>query len=74
MEKRNITVTVDDEIYRHARVWAAEHDTSLSAVVQYMLSTLHTDWRARAFLKARIQVPAVKKPVAPHPPQENSTL
>ena len=37
---RNITVTVSDTIYRQARVWAAQRDTSVSAVVQYLLETL----------------------------------
>jgi hypothetical protein len=37
---RNITVTVSDETYRLARVWAAQRDTSVSAVVQYILQTL----------------------------------
>lgn len=37
---RNITVTIPDETYRYARVWAAERDTSVSAVVKYLLETL----------------------------------
>jgi hypothetical protein len=37
---RNITVTVSDQSYRQARVWAAQRDTSVSAVVQYLLQTL----------------------------------
>lgn len=65
---RNITVIVDDKVYRQARVWAAEHDTSVSAVVQYMLSTLRTDWRARAFLALKAESPETKKPLAPPPP------
>lgn len=35
---KNITVTVDDEIYHKARVWAAEHRTSVSAIVRRMLA------------------------------------
>ena len=34
---KNITVTVDDEIYRRARVRAAELDTSVSAQVKQFL-------------------------------------
>jgi len=34
---KNITVTVDDETYRRARVKAAQQDTSLSAVVRSFL-------------------------------------
>jgi hypothetical protein len=37
---KNITVTIPDEAYRNARVWAAQRDTSISAVVQYLLITL----------------------------------
>ena len=37
---KNITVTVDDEIHRRARIKAAERDTSVSAVVREFL----TDW------------------------------
>ena len=36
----NITVRVPDETYRRARIWAAQHDTSVSAVVNYLLETL----------------------------------
>ena len=35
---KNITVTVDDETYRRARVRAAELDTSVSAVVRDYLN------------------------------------
>lgn len=34
---KNITVTVDDEVYRKARVRAAEADTSVSALVRDFL-------------------------------------
>ena len=61
---RNITVTVADEVYTQARVWAAQHNTTVSAVVQYMLSTLRTDWRPKAFIAARAANPSVRKPVA----------
>jgi hypothetical protein len=37
---KNITVTVDDETYRRARVKAAELDTSLSALVRRFLVDL----------------------------------
>jgi uncharacterized protein YdaU (DUF1376 family) len=37
---KNITVTVDDEIYRRARVKAAERDTSVSALVKNFLAEL----------------------------------
>ncbi len=39
---KNITVTVDDETYRLARVIAAERDTSVSAMVKEFLSDIAT--------------------------------
>jgi post-segregation antitoxin (ccd killing protein) len=35
---KNITVTVDDETYRRARIKAAEKDTSVSALVRQFLT------------------------------------
>lgn len=37
---KNITVTVDDETYRRARIKAAERDTSISALVKHFLTEL----------------------------------
>jgi hypothetical protein len=37
---KNITVSVPDEVYRHARVAAAQHDTSVSALVVAYLERL----------------------------------
>ena len=37
---RNITVTVDDDTYRRARIKAAERDTSVSALVARFLTEL----------------------------------
>jgi hypothetical protein len=37
---KNITVTVDDETYRRARIKAAEQDTSVSALVKRFLLEL----------------------------------
>jgi hypothetical protein len=45
---RNITVTVSDETYTQARVWAAQRDTSVSGVVSYLLQTLPGIQRAAA--------------------------
>ena len=35
---RNITVSVEDEVYHRARMWAAERRTSVSAMVRQMLA------------------------------------
>lgn len=37
---KNITVSLDDETYRRARVIAAERDTSVSALVKQFLAEL----------------------------------
>jgi plasmid stability protein len=37
---KNITVSVDDETYRRARIRAAEQDTSVSALVKRFLTEL----------------------------------
>ncbi len=42
---RNITVSVDDETYRQARIRAAEMDTSVSALVRDYLQELTTESR-----------------------------
>ena len=40
---KNITVTVDDELYRKARVRAAEEGTTVSSVVRHLLQTFIQD-------------------------------
>jgi plasmid stability protein len=37
---KNITVTVDDEVYRRARIRAAEMDTSVSSLVSGFLKQI----------------------------------
>lgn len=37
---KNITVSVDDDTYRRARIKAAEQDTSVSALVKQFLTEL----------------------------------
>jgi len=34
---RNVTVSLADDLVRWARVWAAEHDTSISAMLAQIL-------------------------------------
>jgi hypothetical protein len=40
---KNITVSIDDETYRRARIRAAERDTSVSALVRRFLLELAAD-------------------------------
>ena len=48
---RNITVSVDEETHRMARVRAAELDTSVSALVRGYLRSLAAEERRRRLLK-----------------------
>jgi uncharacterized protein YdaU (DUF1376 family) len=52
---RNITVTVDDETYRKARIKAAEQDTSVSALVKHFLVELAAGEGATERLKREEQ-------------------
>jgi hypothetical protein len=40
---KNITVSVPDDVYRQARIRAAERDTSVSALVNEFLQSLSDD-------------------------------
>ncbi|MCC5838987.1 MAG: hypothetical protein JJT96_02600 [Opitutales bacterium] len=48
---KNITVSVDDEIYRKARITAAERDTSVSALVKEFLLSLNVETPGHQDLK-----------------------
>lgn len=55
---KNITVKIDDETYRRARVLAAERETSVSALVREFLESLSAESQAtteEARLAARRQ-------------------
>jgi plasmid stability protein len=54
---KNITVSLPDELYRRARVRAAEQDTSVSAVVQQFLlryTQQETDYERGKRLQAEV--------------------
>lgn len=54
---KNITVTVPEDIYRRARVKAAERDTSVSALVREFLSGLaseESDFERRRRLQGEV--------------------
>jgi plasmid stability protein len=50
---KNITVSVDDETYRQARIKAAERDTSLSALVRRFLVELVSEESAQSNLELK---------------------
>lgn len=45
---RNLTITVDEEVARWARVWAAKNDTSVSKLVGMLLRRRMLEERAYA--------------------------
>ena len=60
---KSITVSIPDQVYRQARVWAARRDTSISAVVKYLLETLPCIQRtAQAFPVIKSTLPAANTP------------
>ena len=69
MRDKNITVTVSTEAYRQARIWAAQPDTSVSAVAEYLIQTLPGISRAaRAFPQLPL---SVAPPIPPKPAATN---
>ncbi|QGM95494.1 hypothetical protein F7D13_01255 [Methylocystis rosea] len=59
---KNITVSLDDELYRRARIRAAQEDTSVSAVVRRFLTEFASEGtefdrlkRQEQDLRAKIQ-------------------
>lgn len=56
-QMKNITVTVHDDVYRRARVKAAERDTSVSALVREFLESLgagETEFERRCRLEDEV--------------------
>jgi len=54
---KNITLSLPDEVYRRARIKAAERDTSVSALVREFLTTLaqdETDFERRQRLQDEV--------------------
>jgi hypothetical protein len=62
---KNITVSVPDEVYRRARVWAAERETSVSATVTHFLEALPEMERAIRHLSASQQLSPAQPPATP---------
>ena len=60
---KNITVSVDDETYRRARIRAAERDTSVSALVRDFLAGLAGDETERERFERlrRLEIEARKR-------------
>ena len=57
METRNITITLPAELVRAARIFAAERDTTLNALLRDMLQDrLHKEGRVRAAVERMLEV------------------
>jgi len=69
---RNITVSVADETYTLARVWAAQRNTSISAVVAYVLRTLPNMQRVINAFPVPAFRPIPPNSVLPTPPLSNT--
>jgi hypothetical protein len=76
----NITVSLDDETYRRARIWAADRGTSVSAIVKCILVTLPTRASAPQLrpppppeLALVLVQPAPANPAPPPPPYPSVT-
>ena len=69
---RNVTVTLDEEVARWARVWAAKHDTSVSRmlgdVLREKMEQEDAYWKAFEEWKAIKPWPILKG--APRPTRE----
>ena len=66
-----ITVTVSESAYRQARIWAATHNTSVSAIVQHCiehLPTMRLTAQATAATARRSKQPPTPARCAPPPP------
>jgi len=69
---RNITVTIPDDSYTRARIWAAQRNTSVSAVVRHLLETLPGISRASMAFPIRNSNPVNTSP-ASIPALENNS-
>lgn len=59
--RKNITVSINDSVYRDARVWCARRNTSISAVVQRFLEDLPHIKTSRQFPLSDAAAPPILK-------------
>jgi hypothetical protein len=67
MPTRNVTLAISPQAHLKARLWAAQHDVSLSAVVSALLEGLPTD-RNAPLAADRIHRQRSKSHTPPPPP------
>ena len=70
---KNLTITVDDEVARWARVWAAERNTSVSRLVGELLRERMLEERGYEAAKSQYlsQKPVVLKKSGHYPSRED---
>ncbi len=57
METRNITLNLPSDLIRQAKIYAAEHDTTINTVVRELLEeTLSRESRARAAAQRFLEI------------------
>lgn len=61
---KNITVSVDDDTYRRARIWALQRNTSISEIVRCILVTLPTRGNSQPAPPNRINASAAEPETA----------
>lgn len=61
---RNITVSLSDESYYRARLWAARHDTSLTGLVRSILDDLPRIQRAVKALASEVPQSSPSSPIS----------
>lgn len=60
----NVTITLTQEAYRNARVWAAQHDTTITAAVRIFLEKAPELSAAKLGIPRRGHSPAPANPAA----------
>lgn len=63
---KNITISIDEETYRHARLWADRRGTSISAIVKCILVSLPLRTPSPARQPGRASLQAVAADPAVH--------
>ncbi|TVP79644.1 MAG: hypothetical protein EA353_05600 [Puniceicoccaceae bacterium] len=65
---KNVTITLEEEVARWARVWAAEHDTSVSRILGETLK----EKMQKEGNYARAQASYLSRPAKPLKPRKES--
>jgi hypothetical protein len=68
--RKNITVSINDQVYRDVRVWCAKRDTSVSAVVQRFLEDLPRLKECRHFPLPNAAPPRTLRPLMNEPGED----